>query len=189
MGTKVRSLDTTLAAILAHPLRCRILTILDTRVASPKQMSDELGVPVGNVSYHARCLAELGAIEMVETRPRRGATEHFYRAISRPVVKKEEIADLSVEQRQSIARLAFQLLTADAGTSLGANVLGKRPEHSMVRLPGHVDQLGWAELAEIFTDAYERILDVMAVSVERLGQAKEPTSIPVVAGLTFFEMP
>ena len=34
----------------------------------------------GNVSDHTRVLVTLGAIELVDTQPRRGALEHYYRA-------------------------------------------------------------------------------------------------------------
>jgi hypothetical protein len=47
-------------------------------VASPSELPDALGEPLGNVSYHVRILRELDCIELVRTEPRRGALEHFY---------------------------------------------------------------------------------------------------------------
>ncbi len=35
---------------------------------------------VSHLAYHIRVLRQLGFIELVETRQRRGALEHFYRA-------------------------------------------------------------------------------------------------------------
>lgn len=65
---------------LAHPLRVRALAILVQRAASPSELADELGEPLGNVSYHVRLLYDHGLIELVSTTPRRGAIEHHYRA-------------------------------------------------------------------------------------------------------------
>lgn len=65
---------------LSHPLRARLLDLLDQRTASPSQLADELGEPLPNVSYHVRRLLDLGCIELAGTEPRRGATEHYYRA-------------------------------------------------------------------------------------------------------------
>jgi hypothetical protein len=37
-----------------------------------------VGASLSNVSYHVRQLAKAGLIELVATRPRRGALEHYY---------------------------------------------------------------------------------------------------------------
>ena len=76
-------LDEALLKAISHPLRHRLLGLLDERVASPNELARELGLPLGRVSYHIRLLADLGAIELVRTEPRRGALEHFYRAVTR----------------------------------------------------------------------------------------------------------
>jgi DNA-binding transcriptional ArsR family regulator len=78
-----------MAKALAHPLRVRILGLLDDRVASPNEIANEIGGSLGVVSYHVRTLVQLGFLELVGKRQRRGATEHYYRAISRPVVTSE----------------------------------------------------------------------------------------------------
>ena len=71
------------AKAVVHPLRAGILNLLDGRVASPIELARELDETIGNVSYHARTLRRLGAIRLVRTRQRRGATEHFYTAAVR----------------------------------------------------------------------------------------------------------
>jgi DNA-binding transcriptional ArsR family regulator len=73
--------DPRVVKALSHPLRVRILSILGARVASPTQLAEETGEPLGNVSYHVRTLAGLGLIELVSTVPRRGVLEHRYRAV------------------------------------------------------------------------------------------------------------
>lgn len=77
--------DTLMAKAMSHPLRVQALTILNERVASPSDIAAELGMPIGRVSYHVRALLDLGCIEEVETRPVRGALEHLYRAVRRPL--------------------------------------------------------------------------------------------------------
>ena len=70
-------------------MRTRILGMLDERVASPRQLSDELGVPVQNVNYHVRELARLGLIRLVRETQRRGAIEHHYQAVASPRVSDQ----------------------------------------------------------------------------------------------------
>ena len=47
---------------LAHPLRVRILAILEERPASPVELSRMLGSNLGVVSYHVRTLFDLGLL-------------------------------------------------------------------------------------------------------------------------------
>lgn len=76
--------DDRIAKALAHPLRARILTLLEGGAASPVELAAELDAPLGNVSYHVRQLAAMGLLELVSTTPRRGAIEHHYELTVRP---------------------------------------------------------------------------------------------------------
>src|SRR3954462_5785827 len=75
-------LDEALLRAISHPLRHRLLSMLDGRIASPNELARELGLPLGRVRYHIRLLNDLGAIELVRTEPRRGALEHYYKAVT-----------------------------------------------------------------------------------------------------------
>ena len=71
-----------LARANTHPLRISILEALeldDGRCLSPNDLSCELQVPLSNVNYHVTELYNTGLLELVDERPVRGATEHFYR--------------------------------------------------------------------------------------------------------------
>jgi len=71
-----------LARSTAHPLRVSILEILGMdggRTLSPSELCQELQIPLSNTNYHVTELAKSDLIEMVDQRPVRGATEHFYR--------------------------------------------------------------------------------------------------------------
>ena len=61
-------------------MRAQALRLFSERDMSPKEIASELDLDVRGVAYHVRVLKKLGCIELVETRPRRGAVEHVYRA-------------------------------------------------------------------------------------------------------------
>ncbi|HET9186146.1 MAG TPA: winged helix-turn-helix domain-containing protein, partial [Solirubrobacterales bacterium] len=86
-------MEATLAAIVAHPTRARCFSILAERTASPVEIAQEIGKDVGHVGYHVRKLQEMNLIELVDERPVRGAVEHFYRAIERPILHEGEFAE------------------------------------------------------------------------------------------------
>ena len=59
--------------------RLRLLRALLDEPASPVRLAKQLDdIPLGSVSYHVRELAGAGLVELLETRPRRGAIEHIY---------------------------------------------------------------------------------------------------------------
>ncbi len=182
-------LGATLAAILAHPLRCKILTIMDTRVVSPNELSVELEEPLGTISYHVRNLLNLGVIELVDEKQRRGAQEHFYRATARPLVSDEEFGLMTAEERREFGCETLQLLTADAGSSMEARLLGARPDGYLVRIPGYVDEAGWRELSPIYGRVADEIFEVLANCAKRKAADREIPQFPFTAGLIYFEMP
>src|SRR6201999_1473642 len=91
-GTRTRppgeTSEARIAKALAHPLRARILQRLGERVSSPGDLADELGAPLGVVSYHVRMLRDYHCVELVRTEPVRGALQHFYKATARPNLKE-----------------------------------------------------------------------------------------------------
>jgi DNA-binding transcriptional ArsR family regulator len=180
--------DAALGAIVAHPLRCRLVVIFADRVASPTEAAQELDLPVGDVSYHVRTLKEAGVIELVDERPVRGSTEHFYRTSITLNLTDEEYAALSVEERTAFARQAFHIVTAEASYALESRRFGARGDHHIARVPFALDEAGWNELGTLFNETLEQMLMIRADSEARLEDSGEE-SIRGVAFQTFFEMP
>jgi hypothetical protein len=66
-----------------HPLQVEILEAAATRErVSPVELSNKHAT-AARVSYHFHALSRVGLLELVETTPRRGATQHFYRLATR----------------------------------------------------------------------------------------------------------
>jgi DNA-binding transcriptional ArsR family regulator len=178
-----------LAAIVTHPLRRRIwYAMAEQRPISPRELADKLHEPVNDVAYHVRRLRDLGIIELAGTRPVRGATQHFYRAVRRPYLSNEEVAELGREDTTASATNILRIEFADAAGSLEADKLVERPEHYLFRLPANLDEEGWQEFHDIFADAAERLYEAEARSVERRGKSDdESETVQVVAHLNLFE--
>jgi DNA-binding transcriptional ArsR family regulator len=80
LASHLRSIDPRLAKALSNDVRAQALELLSEGAWSPKAIAAELGRDVRAVAYHVRVLKKLGCIELVGTKPRRGAIEHIYRA-------------------------------------------------------------------------------------------------------------
>ena len=63
-------------------------------------------------------LHDLGCIELVETEPRRGALEHYYRAIVRPFFGERDWKRLPKNARGSISDAVLQLVWDDASEAI-----------------------------------------------------------------------
>lgn len=74
-----RSDDNKLLVALRHPVRRSILRLMsDDEPISPRELSNRLELPLSNVSYHVRVLADCAAVTLVRTAPARGSMQHFY---------------------------------------------------------------------------------------------------------------
>jgi DNA-binding transcriptional ArsR family regulator len=182
------SMETTLAAIVAHPTRARAFSILAERTASPVEIAQEIGKDVGHVGYHVRKLLQLDLIELVDERPVRGAVEHFYRAIERPVVTEEEFAGQSIEEREVFTRYILQLLVADIARAMDGHTFDGRASRVITRTPMLVDEDGFQELSELHTEVLERTMEIQARSAERMTKSGEE-GISTSASSMFFEVP
>lgn len=79
MGEPKHSDDHDLLLALQHTLRRRILRqMLGEESISPREVADKLDLPLSNVSYHIRVLAECAAVSLVDTKQVRGSVQHFY---------------------------------------------------------------------------------------------------------------
>lgn len=168
-----KPIDETLAAIVAHPLRARILTVLAERVASPRQLATALGCELHETSYHTKKLKELDLIELVREEPVRGAVQHFYRAIRRPMVNAEEYALLSRSERNAFATEACQLSFADAAAALASEKFSSRSDNMVARLPMSLDEEAWKEASRLQDETLAEMLEIQARSDERRTQTGE----------------
>jgi hypothetical protein len=164
--------DQRLVKAIAHPLRFKILTLLNEGVASPKALSDRLGEPLGTVSYHVRILADLGCAELVGTTPRRGALEHHYRATMRPALNDEDWSALPASVRRSIIGDAVQQAWSDVGAASEAGTLDA-PDALVQRERLVLDDQGARELKDLLAATLDRAREIAAASATRTGDADD----------------
>jgi DNA-binding transcriptional ArsR family regulator len=161
------AVDSRLAKALAHPLRVQLLAALNEGVASPNELAKKLDEPLTNVSYHVRMLHDLGTIELVETEPRRGALEHYYRAVVRPFFADREWKRLPKNARGSISDAVLQLVWEDAAEAIKSGLFDEREDRHLSRTVLQVDREGWEELNELLVDMIDRAMQIQADSVSR----------------------
>ncbi len=177
-----------LAKALAHPLRVRILTSLHKGISSPNQLSQELGEPLGNVSYHVKTLLEYDCVELVKTEPRRGAVEHFYRATERAFFSDSDWAKIPASARKGIYGVILESIGTDATEALVA-----RHDRRAHRLPlTHTPLLSTSRAGRrstmLLDEAQARASEIQEEAASRLADGKGEGS-PTKLGILHFESP
>jgi DNA-binding transcriptional ArsR family regulator len=157
---------------LAHPMRIRILAILKEEQRSPVQLADQLGASLGSVAYHVRTLYNLGLLELVGTRQRRGATEHTYRAREHPRFSDEAWDALSPVAKQRMLSAMLQQIGEYASGSAAVGGFD-RPDAHITRTALELDERGWTQLAEA-TKRWLREVDRIEEGARKRREKKEP---------------
>jgi len=182
-----RQLDERLAKALSHPLRQRILQRLNEGgIKSPNELSQELGDPLGNVSYHVRILRELDCVELVRTEQRRGALEHYYKATAQPWLDDKQWARLPAAfRRKTLGRTLSEILesASDASQTGGFD----DPEATVARVPLELDEQGWRDLVKLLNDTLDAAVKIQAESQDRQGKpGTEGAPVRTELGLLHF---
>jgi DNA-binding transcriptional ArsR family regulator len=185
----VNRFESTLGAVVAHPVRVAAYVILNERVASPVDIATVIGEPLTTVGYHVRKLQELDVIELVEERPVRGAVEHRYAAKKRPIAGDEDWARLSDAQRDAMTKLTLQLIVANAAHAVNAGTFDSRLNRCLVRQVLQVDEQGFAELHDLDERRYLETVEIEARSMERRAADASLTTVSTETFAGFYERP
>jgi DNA-binding transcriptional ArsR family regulator len=162
--------DPRIIKALTHPLRIQILAALDERTASPSELADELGAPLGNVSYHVRQLAGLGLIKLVKRTPRRGAIEHHYKAVGRPQITDDAWAGTPATVKDAVVGAALGDLGAAVSSAAAAGGFS-RPDAHLTRTQVTLDERGWKDLDTELNATLARVQRITDASGKRLAKA------------------
>ena len=173
------------AKAFAHPLRVQILIILNERVASPNLLAQELDQSLNLVAYHVRVLEKYDCIELVDTKQRRGATEHFYRATRRQFLSDSEWSRMPQSLRPGLSGAMLKSVFDDIEEAVKANTLDEPDDRHLSRTPMVVDQQGWGEVSKLLSDTLDRVFEIQSESGERLANSGEDGMLSKVELLHF----
>lgn len=177
-----------LAKALAHPLRVRILSSLHKGISSPNQLAQELGEPLGNVSYHVKTLLEYDCVELVKTEPRRGAVEHFYRATDRAFLSDSDWAKIPASARKGISGSILESIGQSATEAMAEGTLDARSDSHLSDTPLQLDKQGWKELNKVLSETVDKATAIQKEASKRMGKDKDK-ALQTKLAIMHFEVP
>lgn len=180
-------LDQRLIKGLAHPMRVRCLAFMNDRPWSPRELSDELNEGLSQVSYHVKVLRDFELIEMTGTEPRRGAVEHYYRAVQRVLIPEGLAKELPKSARRMMFGDVLEEIDRDVSASLKSGRFDARDDYHVSWTPMDMDEQGCKEAHDL-TDRYvEELLAVEAASAVRRAKSEDGGEhIPISAAILLF---
>jgi DNA-binding transcriptional ArsR family regulator len=144
---------------LSHPLRVRILAILEERTASPLELARILRADLGVVAYHVRTLRSLGLLTLVRETKVRGATQRHYKAIERPRISDDAWAQAPPIAKQALVDATLQQVADYARGSAAAGGFD-RPDAHLTRTALRLDREGWERLARALNVVLAEVAEI-----------------------------
>ena len=140
------------------------------------------------MSYHVRRLEELECIELVRTRPVRGAVEHFYRATELHLIDTDEWEELDSLVAGDLVCEFVQRILDDFVASRKAGIVGSDKNFHISRTPMILDPEGIQEGMQAFEKCRLEMAEIEARSADRMADSGV-TGTPVCSGITYFKVP
>ncbi len=178
--------DAQVAKALAHPLRVRILALLDERTASPSELAQELDADLSVVSYHVRTLTRMGFLKLVSTKRRRATVETFYRAADRRESSGGAWAEMPAVVQQAIAGASLTQISERVNAAAASGGFERDAAH-ISRQPLTLDAEGFDAVSAKMDELREAIERIAAESAERLAGTRGDGRISATAVMLLFE--
>jgi DNA-binding transcriptional ArsR family regulator len=157
---------------ISHPIRIRLLAMLDEEPASPVILASKLNQPLGTIAYHVRTLYDLGLLKLVSTRQRRGATEHYYKTTGHPISTDEAWEGLDAISKQRLLTALIAKATDYASRSAAAGGFDAKEAHISTDAL-KLDREGLEQLAQESKKWLARAQEIERESAQRTGQDAE----------------
>lgn len=188
----------TIFSALKHPLRVRILEVLNEGPRSPSQFVEEGLIPresyntyqqaLSLASYHFRELEKEGCLEVIESIPRRGAIEHVYQGLASIFVDDAEFERMDQPTRRQLSRISLQGMIARADRALAEDTFDARADRHLTWMPMQLDERGWKEAIAALGSAFVELTRIREDARDRIA-ASGAEVFPATVAMLGFESP
>jgi hypothetical protein len=155
---------------MSHPTRVRILMSMNTphRRLSPSLFARETGLDVRHSAYHFTELADAGCIVLVETKQRRGATEHIYEPLAAALAWSSEWQNVKPQLKRGVLTSVLGGAVEALGSAIDNGTFEARDDSHLSWNTIEVDADGWGEMSSILDRGLKDLLRVEEQSRKRI---------------------
>lgn len=177
------------ATAMSHPTRVQILMAMNTppQRLSPKVFAARSGLDIPHCAYHFKELVDAGCIELVDTRQRRGATEHIYEPLAAALAWTSEWEKLRPQVKRSVLNSVLGGAVSALGSSIDGGSFEARDDSHLSWNTVELDAKGWKELAVVLDRTLGQVLQIEKGAGERIAAGAD--DFRVTYFLASFESP
>jgi DNA-binding transcriptional ArsR family regulator len=184
-GQRRKTIEEVVEYALSHRIRSRILSILNQGIYTCSELAEFLDQPLNRTGNHIRELLDAGSIEIADTKRRRNAQQHYYRAVRTPYFSEREAKAMTRQERQVSTGLIIQGLMAEVMTALWAGRMFLDPRDWFTWERVDLDAEGRQELYDEQKRSWERVQSVKARAAKRVADSGGETDSYIVSVLGF----
>lgn len=154
--------DPRLAAATSHPTRVHILSVLNGRRGTAKEIATELGVDPRHVTHHMKVLLELDCVELVAVNKagRGAAVQYEYTATRRPVLDTDAWEQLDERTKRGVSVTLMRLISSEVDEGMESGTFFEPDDNHISRTPMSVDAPGWKEVNDLLDRTSEELLKI-----------------------------
>lgn len=173
---------------ISHPLRTKIVVILEHEPATVAELAAEIGVPARTIRYHLAILRKGGFVSAARRTSRRNVHEYSFLGSTFGLVDGETYEELSPRQRRLLTNEYLRVIARGITrfVAAGATYDDHFPATLRVRLA--VDEEGWRRLEEICICASEQVIGLKEECAERL-EARGEVGVEAEFDIVALEIP
>ena len=151
-----RELEYRLGRAMAHPVRVKVLEMLNEEPAAPVEISKKLDVPLSNLSYHFRTLLELGCIESIQAEQVRGSIKTTYKSKVDLLWGDLCFSGMNAKARSAITTTTLANCASRISDALWEKTYDARSDLHLSFQTGLVDEDGFDEIAALTSSLMNR---------------------------------
>jgi DNA-binding transcriptional ArsR family regulator len=175
MGKGTRGVEDSVSYAVGHRIRIEILAALHEGPESAAGLAKVVRQRLSTVTHHIEELLADGSIEVARTKQVRvNMTQHFYRVVELPEFSDEEIAAMSLGERQALAGLILQASMAESLASLWAGKMKNDPRVFLAWNRINLDRQGRDDFADEQIRSWQRVKEIECESTNRRAVSGEP---------------
>jgi len=177
---ELEPIEVRLMKAFSHPLRVQIMTLVNERPWSPNELHHELDEGLSQVSYHVKVLRDFKLIELVKTEPRRGAVEHYYKAVERTFVREKIAAMLPGQSRLTLRDRIIADADDDLQQALESGSFDERQDAHADWLPMELDDKACKALNKRADKFLDDALKIVGEAGSRIAEGAEAIPMSLI---------
>jgi DNA-binding transcriptional ArsR family regulator len=179
-----------LALLLSHPVRVRILAAAHREPISPSGFAREHGLDTGHVSEHFRRLEAHGAIVFLRTEPgaKRGTVRKLYVGAKRGIITTQEWQTLTASMQKDIASAGLQDFVVVSAQAIETGSFNRREDFVLTWDEAELDELAWRKLTKMLRLVWKKVPALEEESERRLKKTST-SGLKTIVGLAAYEAP